>query len=78
MACLDLQYYVTVHENLKKRPEQKETHLPIALGDLQQGEGASDSKNSECTACLCIPLWYTKQSYKVSLKLLMAQYIFFV
>ena len=33
MACLDLHYYVTVHEN---KLEKKEAHLSIALGDLQE------------------------------------------
>ena len=47
MACLDLHYYVTVHENLKKRQEQKETHLPMALGDLHDEEDDTDFTESE-------------------------------
>ena len=36
MACLDLHYYVTVHENVQKKRENKnETHMPIALGELR-------------------------------------------
>ena len=35
MACLDLHYYVTVHEKMHNTTERKETNMPVALGDLQ-------------------------------------------
>ena len=43
MACLDLHYYVTVHENLKRKTEEKETHVPVTLGDLRDGERCGES-----------------------------------
>ena len=43
MACLDLHYHVTVHENLKRKTEEKETHVPVTLGDLRDGERSGES-----------------------------------
>ena len=40
MACLDLHYCVTVHENINKRHEE-DNHVPVVLGDLQQKESLS-------------------------------------
>ena len=43
MACLDLHYHVTVHENLKRKTEEKETRVTVTLGDLQDGERCGES-----------------------------------
>ena len=39
MACLDLNYHVTVHETVYHVPDKKETHSPVALSDLQDNDG---------------------------------------
>ena len=46
VACLDLHYHVTVHEGLKRRQEEKEAHLPVALGDLQDNENGGELNES--------------------------------
>ena len=43
VACLDLHYHVTVHENLKRKTEEKETHVPVTLEDLRDGERSAES-----------------------------------
>ena len=47
VACLDLHYYVTVHENMQNTMERKETHMPVALNDLQKGGGFTEEANVE-------------------------------
>ena len=39
VACLDLHYYVTVHETLHHAPDKKETHSTVALSNLQDNDG---------------------------------------
>ena len=41
VACLDLHYHVTVHETVHSQPEKKESHLPVALSDLQENDGGN-------------------------------------
>ena len=46
MACLELHYHVTVHEKMQDTTERKETHIPVALGDLQgQGDFTADTES---------------------------------
>ena len=45
MACLDLHYYVTVHENTQQR---KDAHMAVALNDLQE-EDFTEKANVEGT-----------------------------
>ena len=69
MACLDLHYYVTVHENLKRRSEERETHSPVVLGDLQdrQNGGQSVSNLSLSNKGLCKTLSFKVINYTQSL-----------
>ena len=47
MACLDLHYYVTVNENMQHTVEKNETHMPVALSDLQGGGDITEQANVE-------------------------------
>ena len=46
VACLDLHYYVTVHENMQ-HTKKDETHMPVALSDLQGGEGGDITEQDD-------------------------------
>ena len=47
MACLDLHYYVTVQENMQHTVEKNDTHMPVALSDLQGGGDISEQADVE-------------------------------
>lgn len=44
VACLDLHYYVTVHEHVQHTSDKKETHMSIALSDLQDDHETIDGE----------------------------------
>ena len=55
MACLDLHYYVTVHEHVQGRKQEKrEAYTALALSELQKrdnrdhAESVGDVENSRC------------------------------
>ena len=63
VACLDLHYYVTVHENMQHTMERKETHMPVALNDLQKEGGFTEEANVESMFIIITVAYYVYTNF---------------